>query len=112
MNKDKDLQGLWSIYCEISSTRGLDLRHALEQWTAQQEERLPCPGPRADFKELCSNGCVAEILAILIAFLRWSPQFEDFWLRLYGSSNDRRRVRRNLEKTAKAIEGLFALFIL
>ena len=54
---------------------------------------------------------MAEILAILLAFLRWSPKFEDFWAKLYGSPNDRSRVRRNLEKTAKAIEGLFASLI-
>lgn len=109
MAKDKDLQYLWTFYCEILIKRGLDPRHALKQWTAQQEERLASPGARDDFKQLCVNGCVAEILAILLAFLRWSPQIEDFWSKLYGSPNDRRRVRRNLEKTAKAIEGLFAL---
>jgi hypothetical protein len=109
MDKDKDLQNLWKVYSEISSTHGLDVRDRLKQWTAQEEERLPSPGARADFKELCANGCVAEILAILLALLRWSPQFEDFWSKLCGSPKDRRRVRRNLEKTAKAIEALFAL---
>lgn len=109
MAKDKDLEHLWNSYCEIWIKRGLDLRHALKQWTAQQEERLATPGARDDFKQLCVNGCVAEILAILLAFLRWSPQFEDFWSKIYGNPNDRRRVQRNLEKTAKAIEGLFAL---
>jgi hypothetical protein len=109
MDKDKDLQYLWNFYCEIWSKRGWDLPHALKEWTARQEERLPSPGARDDFRELCVNGCVAEILAIGFASLRWSPQFEDFWSTLYGNPNDRRRVRRNLEKTAKAIEGLFVL---
>src|SRR6267143_5736824 len=111
MDKDKDLQDLWNFHCEILSRRGIDLPHALKQWAAKQENGLPWPGPRADFKELCENGCVAEILAILLAFLRWSPKFEDFWSKLYGSPNDRRRVRKNLEKTAKAMEGLFEFVI-
>lgn len=109
MEKDLDLQNLWNFYCKIYSKRGVDLRHAIKQWTAKQEEQLPSPGARDEFKELCENGCVPEILAIVLAFLRWSPQFEDFWSKLNGNANARRRVRRNLEKTAKAIESLFAI---
>jgi len=109
MEKDEALQNLWNFYCEIWSKRGWDLRDALKQWAVKQEEQLPSPGARDEFKELCQNGCVPEILAILRALLRWSPQFEGFWSKLYGNPNDRRRVRRNLEKAAKAIEGLFAL---
>lgn len=109
MEKDEALQNVWNVYSGILSKRGWDLQDEVRQWAAKQEEQLPSPGARADFKELCENGCVPEILAILLAFLRWSPQFEDFWSKLYGNANDRRRVRRNLEKTAKAIEGLFAL---
>jgi hypothetical protein len=108
---DKALQNLWNVYCEIWSKRGSDARHALKQWAGQQEEQLPSPGARKDFKELCANGCVAEILAIVLAFLRWSPEFEDFWSKLYGSPKGRRSVRKSLEKTAKAIEGLFAFAI-
>jgi hypothetical protein len=40
-----------------------------------------------------------------------APEFEDFWSKLYGSPKGRRRVRKSLEKTAKAIEGLFAFAI-
>jgi hypothetical protein len=111
MEKDKDLQDLWNAYCEIWNERDVDLRQVLKQWAIQQENELPSPGARADFRELCENGCVVEILAILLVALRWSPKFEDFWSKLYGSSNERRRVRKSLEKTAKAMEGLFALAI-
>jgi hypothetical protein len=107
--KDKDLQNLWNVYCEILSKRGVDLPHILKQWTAQQKERLPSPGAHDDFEQACKKGCVPEILAILFALLRWSPPFEDFWLKVYGGPDDRRRVQKNLEKTAKAIERLFAL---
>jgi hypothetical protein len=109
MEKDKALQNVWNAYSKILSKRGLDLRHALKQWAAKQEEQLPSPGARTDFEELCQNGCVPEILAVLLVALRWSPGFEDFWSKVYGNPNDRRRVRRNLEKTAKAIESLFEL---
>jgi len=108
---DKELQNLWNVYCEIWSNRGSDARHALKQWASKQEEQLPSPGARDDFKELCANGCVAEILAIVLAFLRWSPKFEDFWSKLYGSPKGRRTVRKSLEKTAKAMESLFAFAI-
>jgi hypothetical protein len=111
LDMDKALQNLWNVHCEILGKHGVDLPSVIKQWTVQQEERLPSPGARTDFRELCANGCVAEILAIFLALLRWSPQFEDFWSKLYGSPNDRRRVRRNLEKTAKLIEGLFAFLI-
>src|SRR5216684_1271730 len=111
MDKDKALQNLWNVYCGIWSKRGRDLPDALKQWALQQEERLPSPGARVDFQELCAKGCVAEILAILLVGLRWSPKFEDFWSQFCGSPNDRRRVSKNLEKTAKAMEGLFELLI-
>jgi hypothetical protein len=111
MQKDEALQNLWNVHCKILSKRGVDLPHALKQWASKQEEGLPSPGARGDFKELCANGCVAEILAILFAGLRWSPKFEDFWSQFHGSPKDRRRVSKNLEKTATAIERLFALLI-
>ena len=109
MEKDEALQNVWNTHSEILSKRGWDVGPALKQWAAKQEEQLSSPGARTDFKELCESGCRPEILAILLVFLRWAPQFEDFWSKLYGDPNDRRRVRRNLEKTAKAIESLFAL---
>jgi hypothetical protein len=111
MDKDKDLQDLWNAYCEICSARGFDLRQALKQWAVQQENELPSPGARTDFRELCETGCVVEILAILFVSLRWSPQFEEFWSNIYGNPNERRRVRKTLEKTAKAVESLFVLTI-
>jgi hypothetical protein len=111
MQKDEALQNLWNAYRGILSKRGIDLRHVLKEWAARQEKGLPSPGARTDFRELCAKGCVAEILAILLAGLRWSPKFEEFWSQLYGSPNDRRRVSKNLEKTATAIERLFALLI-
>lgn len=109
MEKDEALQNLWNGFSKILNKRGVNLPHALKQWAVKQEQQLESPGARADFRELCQNGCVLEILAILLVALRWSPGFEDFWSNIYGNPNDRRRVRKNLEKTAKAIESLFAL---
>jgi hypothetical protein len=111
MDKDNALQEFWNVYSEILLTRGCDLGAALKQWAGEQEVELPGPGARDDFKELRESGCVPEILAILLAALRWSPKFEDFWSKFCGSPTDRRRVRNKLEKTAKAMEGLFELLI-
>src|SRR5258708_5233850 len=111
MDKDTALQNLWNLHCEILLKRDVDLPATLKQWANKQRIELPWPGARDDFKELCEKGCVTEILAILLASLRWSPKFEDFWSRFCGNPNDRRRVRKNLEKTAKAMEGLFELII-
>lgn len=107
MDKDDALRQVWKVYSEILSRRGFDL----QQWTAHQGESLPSPGARSDFKELCVEGCVPEMLAILVAFLRWCPKFEDSWAKIYASPNDCRRVRKNLEKTAKVLQGLFAFSI-
>jgi hypothetical protein len=111
MDKLDALHNVWKVHSDILSKRGVDLPQVLQQWTARQVEQLTSPGARSDFKELCANGCVPEILAPLVAFLRWSPKLEDFWTKIYGNPNDRRRVRKSLEKTAKAIEGLFAFSI-
>jgi hypothetical protein len=111
MDKDKELQNLWNFYSEILRRRGVDLPHALKQWATTLKNKLPSPGAHGDFGELCTNGCVAEILAILLESLRWSPKLEDFWSKFYGSPKARHRVRKNLEKTANATNGLFELLI-
>jgi hypothetical protein len=111
MDKDEALQNFWKWHSDILGKRGFDLASALQQFAGQQEELLASPGARSDFRELCTNGCVREILALLVAFLRWSPKLEDFWLQVYGSPNKRGRVGKSLEKAAKAIEDLFAFSI-
>ena len=103
VDKDEALQKVLKWHSDVLSKR--------EQFAAREVEQLAPSGADSDFKQLCGKGCVPEILAILVAFLRWSPNFDDLWVKLYGNPNDRRRVRRNLEKTAKAIEGLFSLLI-
>jgi hypothetical protein len=109
--KAEALEDLWNAQCEIWRKRGVDLPVALKQWATQQESLLASPGARTDFEELHANGCVPELLAILVAFLRWSPTFEDFWSKVYGGSEDRRRLSKSLEKTARRFERLFLFSI-
>jgi hypothetical protein len=111
MDKNEALQNLWNVHRKILSKRGVDLSDVLKRWAVQQEERLASSGARSDFRELCENGCVPEILAILVAFLRWSQELEDFWTKIYGSPSDRRRVSKSLEKTAELVESLFSFSI-
>lgn len=110
--KDEALQNLWNVHCHILAKRDIDLPRALKQWAIRQEESFASLGAALDFKELRENGCVPEILAILVAFLRWSPTLEDFWTKLYSVHSDRRRVSNNLKKTAKLIESFFSFTIL
>lgn len=111
MDKDDALQDLWNAHCGILLKRGVDFPSVLKEWATQQEERLASPGARSDFEELRLNGCVPEILAILVALLRSSPTLQEFWTKVYGSPGDRRRLSKQLEKTAKLVEALFSFTI-
>ena len=83
--------------------RGHDIDQLLRDWTQKQIAKLASPGARADFAELSASGCVPQLLAALLALLRWSPTMESFWQQLYGNPEKRRAVVRSLEKTAFAL---------
>ena len=109
--KTEAVRRLWDGYARIFQKRGRDINKLLRDWTQKQSDKLTSPGARSDFDELVGNGCVPQVLAFLLAFLRWSPKLEDFWRKVYGSHDGRQRVRRALVKAAAALEQLFSFTI-
>lgn len=102
---------LWEVYATILEKRGYDIDQLLRDWTQKQKAKLASPGAQADFDELSTTGCVPQLLAALLASLRWSPMMESFWQQLYGNPEKRKAVVRSLEKAAMALEQLFSFAI-
>jgi hypothetical protein len=57
-----------------------------------------------DFDELSANGCAPQLLAALLALVKWSPATEGFWQQIHGNPEKRRRVVKSLEKAASTFE--------
>src|SRR5438093_1483621 len=83
---------LWEVYAKIFEKRGYDIDQLLRDWTQRQKAKLASPGAQADFDELSASGCVPQLLAALLALLRWSPTMESFWQQLYGNPEKRGAV--------------------
>lgn len=102
---------LWEAHAEILKKRGYDIDQLLGQWTQSQRARLAPGSAQADFDELSASGCVPQVLAALLALLRWTPTMESFWQQIYGNPEKRRTVVKSLEKSALALEQLFGFVI-
>jgi hypothetical protein len=102
-----DEQALWSAYRELRRTRGINVDLVFPEWAAEEAQKLPSPGARQDFDELCKDGCLPQVLAAIIVLIRFSPLLETFWAEMVGSSDNRQKATRNLEKAAATLEGLF-----
>lgn len=102
---------LWEVYAKILEKRGYHADQLLRDWTQVQKAKLASPGAQEDFDELSAGGCVPQVLAALLALLRWSPTMESFWQQLYGNPSKRTAVVKSLEKTALALERLFSFAI-
>jgi hypothetical protein len=102
---------LWEVHAEILKKRGYDLDHLLKDWTQKQISKLISPGARVDFDELSASGCIPQVLAALLALLKWSPTMENFWAQLYGNPEKRKAVVKSLEGTASAVERFFTFII-
>jgi hypothetical protein len=100
------MQELWQAYRQIELTRGLDIEEALAAWTVKERQRLAFPGSRDDFDELCKGGCVPQVLALLIAFVRSSPRISERF-RVLGSPDKREKTVRSLERASEACQDLF-----
>jgi len=99
---------LWEVYAKILEKRGYDADQLLRDWAQVQKAKLASPGAREDFDALSAGGCVPQILAALLALLRWSPTMESFWQQLYGNPLKRTTVVKSLEKTALALDSCSA----
>ena len=108
---DEVLARLWEVSGRIVKDRGGNIGQLLKDWTQKQSDKLSSPGARTDFDELCTDGCLPQVLAVLLTLLRFSPSLEQLWGRVYGSNKERRKTRQALLESAAALEQLLSLSI-
>jgi hypothetical protein len=57
----------------------IDLDATIAEWAAREVERLPRPGARDDFSQLCEAGCHPSVLGVLLALIRREPALSSAW---------------------------------
>jgi hypothetical protein len=99
---------LWKSIRDLQKSKGMDIEELLLFWASQEAQRLPSPGARQDFVELCNDGCLPAVLAPIITLLRYSPGLEAIWSEMIGSRAKRQKATHALEKAASLLERSFA----
>jgi len=107
MPKIEAVQGLWNAYRQTYAAKGIDLNSTVTLWATREGQKLPTPGPRIDFDELCRGGCATPVLAFLLALLRFIPHIERIWSEMFGGVERRTKVTQALEIAASTIESVF-----
>lgn len=97
-------ENLWKTYREIGERRCVDLSELIAKWTTAQIQRLPSPGARNEFEELCNKGGGSQVLAAILALFRLQPRIEELVSAVSGSKQIRRNVSRRLDHAATLIE--------
>jgi hypothetical protein len=97
-------------YCrqQIILPNGLNLEEVWAAWAEGQKQRLPSPGARTDFDELCNSGCIPSVLGSIITLIRYAPQINDWWRQTFGNVEANLKLMLLLEKTATALESFYA----
>lgn len=68
-HQDSDpLQELWDVHNEILRRKGNNLSQLLLDWVKKQKERFQDPHSAIEFEELCNDGCVPQVLSVLLSF--------------------------------------------
>jgi hypothetical protein len=106
--KHDAVQRLWDTYVGIIGKRGVDLPAVVATAAERVRDTLMDPGARIDFDQLCEKGCIAEILALLVGFLRFSPNVRHLWSEMVGQPEKRNATIRKLRRAADAIDDVFA----
>lgn len=106
------VQSLWNEYRQTIHPMGKDLHEAFAGWTAREAQKLtPPPGAQKDFDELCRQGCVPQILAAVLAFIRVSPLLERVWTEIVGHPRKRQKLTRGLKRAVAVTEDVFGKLI-
>jgi hypothetical protein len=105
--KIEAVERLWSLCRQTCQRRGIDIKRAISGWVEEEIVRLPSPGPRSDFAELCDAGCKREPLAVVVVLLELSPIAERLWDTEIGGTYRREKSVKHLEDAAVALERLF-----
>ncbi len=101
------LQELWDFYRQTGLAKGFDFAEILAAWTTKERQRLASPGARDDFDELCKAGCEPQVLALIIALIRFTPQLSESFEVLFGHPDKREKTLRSLERASEAFQDLF-----
>jgi hypothetical protein len=104
-------RALLDAYRQRWQAKGFNLDEGLKSWANEEAKTLETWSARADFDELCTDGCTPQILAALIASFRFSPNLENFWTEMVGRPDNRQKTTKTLENAAAALETLFGRFI-
>jgi hypothetical protein len=104
-------RALLDAYRKRWQAKGFNLDESLISWAKEEAKTLETWSARTDFDELCTHGCTPEILAVLIASFRFSPNLENFWTEMVGHPDNRQKTTKTLENAAVALETLFRRFI-
>jgi hypothetical protein len=98
------IQQLWDTHNEILRRRGIDFNQLLLSWVKKQKESFRDPHSKIEFEELCSDGCVPQVLSVLLSFIRKSPNLSGVWTLIVGETKSRRAISKSLEMAAAALE--------
>lgn len=99
---------LVELYRAIWLARGFDADLFLTRWAEAQRSLLSTPEALRAFDDLCARGCVAPVLAGILALLRHSNIFEEAWALTVGSKYRREATSRTLARAASVIEDAFS----
>jgi hypothetical protein len=103
-----DMQSAWDAFRQLETLDGVRLEIAWAAWAEEQRQRLASPGARTDFDELCQAGCVKEILASILALIRFAPQVSELLQATLGRSDKRQKLMLSMEEAAAALEDYYA----
>lgn len=107
----KDEQALWDAYCAVERSRGIDIDQLFSEWAAGEAQRLTSPGAREDFEQLCKDGCNRQVLAAIVALLRFSPHLGAIWAMIVGPPQNRQKATQALENAAATLEQVFGALL-
>ena len=99
-------QDFWNAIRQMYG-KAIDIDKFLAEWTHEQAEKLASDEAKAYFDTLCAAGCPRQVLAFVVALLRFAPCIENFWTEVVGRPRKRERVVRVFETAASTIEEAF-----
>jgi hypothetical protein len=103
----RSAQDLWDTLRPMMLEKGLDIEQRLNAWSAVERQKLASSGARTDFDELCEAGCAPQVLALIIALLRYSPKLTGLGTVVLGDPDKREKAFRSLERASTALEEIF-----
>jgi hypothetical protein len=107
----KAVRSIWNVHEKLLKPRGIDVHKTNREWTEKQRQRLPCPGARTDFGELCGAGCAAPVLMGVMVLLGQSPRMEKSWRTMMVTRRKRQHYSGTLTKAADILRSAFEEYI-